>query len=63
MYAFLSAADYFAKSSFSKIYLMNTIRVSNSLDLDPNCLNVTVDYTSKQRAICEGIYRSVKHYS
>ena len=45
---FLSSADFFSKSAFSKKYLKNTIRVSSSLDpvqvgqyvgpdLGPNC--------------------------
>ena len=44
----LSSADSFSKSTFSKNYFRNTIRVSSSLDLDqaqqfwpdlgPNCL-------------------------
>ena len=47
----LSSADFFQKSTFSKIYFRNTIRVSNSLDPDqtrrfvgpnlgPNCLQM-----------------------
>ena len=48
-HALLSSTDFFSKSTFSKKYFRNTIRVSNSLepdqaphsvgpDLDPNCL-------------------------
>ena len=57
----LSSADSFSKSTFSKNYFRNTIRVSNSLDpdqarhfvgsdLSPNCLQkVSADDTSRQR--------------
>ena len=49
MHAILSSADFFSKSTFSKNYFKNTIRVSDSLDpgqarhfvgpdLDRNCL-------------------------
>ena len=49
LHAFLSPADFFSKSTFSKNSIRNTIRVSNSLDSDqtwhivgpdlgPNCL-------------------------
>ena len=48
-HAFLLSADFFSKSTFSKNYFKNNIRVSNSLDPDqaqhfvrpnlgPNCL-------------------------
>ena len=51
MYSFLSSADFFSKSIFSKKSYRNTIRVSNSLDPDqtrhfvgpdlgPNCLQL-----------------------
>ena len=33
----LSSADLVSKSTFMKNYFRNTIRVSNSLDLGPNC--------------------------
>ena len=58
-HAFLSSADFFSKSTFSKNYFKNNIRVSNSLDPDqaqhfvrpnlgPNCLqNLSSDNTSR----------------
>ena len=62
MYAFLSSADLFSKSFFSRnILFRNTSRVSNSLDpdqarcfvgpgLDPNCLPwLSADDTRRQR--------------
>ena len=62
-YAFLSSADFFQNHFFSKNSFMNTIGVSNSLDLDqawhfvrpglgPNCLQrLSADDTSRQRVI------------
>ena len=58
-HAFLSSADFFSKSTFSKNSFRNTIRVSNSLDQDqvrhfvgpdlgPNCLQkVSAEGTSR----------------
>ena len=37
LHAFLSYADVFSKSSFSKNSLRNAIRVTNSLDPDQVC--------------------------
>ena len=60
--AFYRLLIFFSKSSFSKNYFRNTIRVSNSLDPDqarhfvgpdlgPNCLQrLSADNTSKRRA-------------
>ena len=56
MHAFLSSADFFAKSTFLKNSFRNTIRVSNSSnpdqvgpDLGPNCLQrLSADDTSRQ---------------
>ena len=59
MYAFLSFADFFSKSTFLKNYFGNTFKVSNSLDpnqarcfagpdLSPNLLQrFSADDTSK----------------
>ena len=61
LHAFLSFADFFSKSTFSKKKIRNTIRVSNSLDpgqarhfvgpdLGPNCLQrLSADDTSRYR--------------
>ena len=58
---FLSSADFFPKSTVSKNSFRNTIRVSNSLDLDqarhfvgpdlgPNCLqSLSADDASRHR--------------
>ena len=60
--AFLSSADFFSKSTFSKNSLGNTIRVSNSLDPDlarhfgrpelgPNDLQrLSADDTNRQKS-------------
>ena len=39
----LSSADFFSKSTFSKNSFRNTIRVSNSLDLDQDRRSVGAD--------------------
>ena len=69
---FLSSADFFSKSTFSKIFFRITIRVSNSLDPDqarhivgpdlgPNCLQrLSVDDTSRQRI--KGEIKRKHHY-
>ena len=52
LHALLLSADFFSKSTFSKNYFRNTIRVSNSLDPDQgsNCLQrLSADETSRQR--------------
>ena len=58
---FMSSADFFSKSTFSKNSFRNTIRVSNGMDPDqdrlsvgpdlgPNCLQrLTSDDISRQR--------------
>ena len=57
---FLSSADFFSKSTFTKNSFRNTIRLSNRLDQDqarhlvgpdlgPNCLQrISADDTSRQ---------------
>ena len=61
---FLSSVDFFSKSTFSKNYFRNTIRVSNSAaqgqarrsvepDLGPNCL---------QRLSADGTKRQIANY-
>ena len=61
LHAFLLSADFFSKSTFSKNSFRNTIRVSNTLDLeqarhfvgpdlDPNSLErLSADETSSQK--------------
>ena len=47
-HAFLPSADFFFKINFFKKSFRNTIKVSNSLDLGPNCLQrLSADDTSK----------------
>ena len=59
LHAFLSSADFFSKSTFSKNSFRNTIKVSNRMDpdqaqcfvgpdMDPNCLQrLSADITGR----------------
>ena len=71
LHASLSSADFFPKSSFSKISFRNTIRVTNSLDPDqarhfvgpdlgPNCLQrLSADDSTRQRVKEGVVFRTV----